>query len=700
MPQSSALNETKNGVVVRSIRNGLVTAIPVVMIGSFALVLKFLPVPAYQNFLATFGSGILPALFTSVNNATFGMLSVYMTVFISMSRAQLRSGTDEYPCGFAVVSLAAFAILSGFSQGNVSIDVLGVKGMFTAVVASTVSPQLMGFWTRRSRSSSRIYSEGADTGFNIAVSVVVPALLTVGTVALFNYALVATFQVSGFHELFVNAAGRVFSNIGDSLHIGLAFVFLSSLMWFFGIHGSNVLEGVSQRILEPGLAINVALAGSGQAPTEIISKTFIDVFVLMGGCGSAMCLLLSLFLFSRNSGSRTLSRIAAIPMLFNINELMIFGLPVVFNRYLFLPFMLTPLLMTLTSYAAIAWGLVPVPCHQVQWTTPILLGGYVATGSVAGSLLQLFNLVLGVFAYMPFIRLHDGEKLRNAGENLQGLVALLKRSEEKRVPVNLMELDGHSGLCVKMLASDLKKAVENGELTLHYQPQFDNGGRCIGSEALLRWNHPTFGMIYPPLVIRLAEDIGILYELEKYILATAAGNAARLRQIVGKRIKTCVNITAAAFYEPSFEAFLQGLLDSGAVEPGDLWLELTEQKALLFDHQTEEKSRRVRAMGFPLVIDDFSMGHTSIRYLQSNEFDMVKLDGSFVRGMNDNPRSCEIVTSIVSLSRALNFTVMGEHVETKEQQELLEKLGCTHYQGYLYSPAIPFDDFLQKIALD
>ena len=97
MPQSSAPNETKKDVVVRSIRNGLVTAIPVVMIGSFALVLKFLPVPAYQDFLATFGSGILPALFTSVNNATFGMLSVYMTVFISMSRAQLRSGTDEYP---------------------------------------------------------------------------------------------------------------------------------------------------------------------------------------------------------------------------------------------------------------------------------------------------------------------------------------------------------------------------------------------------------------------------------------------------------------------------------------------------------------------------------------------------------------------------------------------------------------------------
>jgi EAL domain-containing protein (putative c-di-GMP-specific phosphodiesterase class I) len=101
-------------------------------------------------------------------------------------------------------------------------------------------------------------------------------------------------------------------------------------------------------------------------------------------------------------------------------------------------------------------------------------------------------------------------------------------------------------------------------------------------------------------------------------------------------------------------------------------------------------------MGYPLVIDDFAMGYTSIKYLQGNEFDMVKLDGSLVREM-DNPRNNEIITSIVSLAKALGFTVLGEYVETREQQIQLEKLGCTRYQGYLYSPAVPFEDFLKKM---
>jgi EAL domain-containing protein (putative c-di-GMP-specific phosphodiesterase class I) len=104
-------------------------------------------------------------------------------------------------------------------------------------------------------------------------------------------------------------------------------------------------------------------------------------------------------------------------------------------------------------------------------------------------------------------------------------------------------------------------------------------------------------------------------------------------------------------------------------------------------------------MGFPLVIEDFSMGHTSLKYLQRNEFDMVKLDGSLVREINGNSRCNDIVGSIVSLSGTLNFIVMGECVETKEEQLSLEQLGCVHYQGYLYSPAVPFEEFLELLRV-
>lgn len=388
----------------------------------------------------------------------------------------------------------------------------------------------------------------------------------------------------------------------------------------------------------------------------------------MGGCGSAMCLLFSLLLFSRNRSNSNLSKVAAIPMLFNINELIIFGLPVVFNRHLFVPFIAMP-----------------------------LLGGYLATGSIAGSILQLFNLTLGIFVYKPFILMYEREKLENATAHMYSLIDVLKKSEETNVPASLLKIQGLAGLFAKMLASDLKYALERKELTLHYQPQYKNDGNCIGSEALLRWEHRIFGMIYPPLIIQLAEERDILSGLERFILEKAVHDTSILRHSLGLKLKTCVNITASTFYKNSFEQFLQQILDSGMIEKGDIWLELTEQKTILSGKAAAQKSKRIRAMGFPLVIGDFSMGHTSIKYLQNNEFDMVKPDGSLVRQMGENPRCMEIITSIVSLSRALNFTVLEEYVETEEQRAMLENPGCIHYQGYLYSPAVTFGEFLKKM---
>lgn len=699
VPWFSALSAVENPVVVRSIRNGLVMAIPIVLIGSFALVLQSLPLPAYQAFLEHFASGMLRDILSLVFGATSGILSVYMAVFIGMSHARLQRGVEMHSFGFPAVALACFAILAGSPQRGIAVDVLGVKGMFTAIFAASVSSSLMTYWSKRKWALFRLYSGGADVEFNSAVAVVIPAVFTVAMFGGFSYVFTEVFHFANFNDFFVNMTSRVFSVTARPFLIGLLFVLLSGLMWFFGIHGSNVLEGVAQRFLEPGAAINAALATNGQPPSEIVSKTFIDVFVLMGGCGSTLCLLAALLLFGRDRGNRTLSRIAVVPMLFNINELMVFGFPIVYNVYLFLPFILTPLLVFLISYGAMALGVVPLPIREVGWTTPILIGGYLATDSPMGSVLQLVNLALGILVYKPFIRFCETGKTKNADADMKNLVGVLKKSEETRVPVDLIHIEGHLGLFAKLLATDLKHAMKHGALMLHYQPQYDNRGECVGSEALLRWNHETFGMVYPPLIIHLAEETGTLYELERYVLGMAARNAGVLRGVCGRQLKTCVNITATTFCEETFEQFLRELFEKEEIKPGDLWLELTEQKAFVFDHATEQKSRRIRAMGFPLVIDDFSMGHTSLKYLQRNEFDMVKLDGSLVREINGNSRCNDIVGSIVSLSGALNFIVMGECVETKEEQLSLEQLGCVHYQGYLYSPAVPFEEFLELLRV-
>ncbi|QTX31797.1 PTS transporter subunit EIIC [Aminithiophilus ramosus] len=498
MPDLFYGKKLPDGTLVRSIRKGLVMAIPIVMIGSFSLVFRFFPFPPYQSFLSRFASGALIDLASLLVDATFGMLSVYMALFTALSRARMEPDREEKALAFPLVSLASFAILSGFPDVTVAFETMGIDGMFTAIVAALLSTSLFDFWSGRRLRGLRLYSDGADADFSDAVSVVLPSLLAVATVALLDLVLVRVLHVTSLQALFVDGATRLFSRIGSGLPRALSFVLASSSLWFFGVHGSNVLEGVSRRLLEPAMAANLALTAQGQPPAEIVSKTFIDVFVLMGGCGSSLCLLLALILFSRDRGDRALSKIAFVPMLFNVNELMLFGLPVVYNLHLLVPFIVVPLLTTLLSYGAMALGFVPLPSRAVPWTTPVFLGGYLATGSLRGSLLQGFNLVLGLFVYRPFIVLYEEQKLRHASADLNRLVGLLERSEETLVPVRLMASGGALGLVAKRLASDLNRALERHELALHYQPQYDDRGRCVGSEALLRWNHGFFGKIYPP----------------------------------------------------------------------------------------------------------------------------------------------------------------------------------------------------------
>lgn len=685
---------------MQAVRNGFIMAIPVLLLGSFALILKSLPITAYQTLIQTLGGGFLKSIFEMVYNATFGLLSVFVTCTVSVARVRADGGKDDDTHSAAVIALACFAICSGFLQTGFATDAFGVKGMFTAIFSALVSSNLYLYLKKHMTKRLAFYTDGADANFNNAMGNLGAAMLILSAFAVFNLALGRLFHVGGFHQLTISGATFLFHNMGRSLWSGLLFVFSSSLLWFFGIHGSDVLEEVSQSIFAAGMEVNAAAIAAGSAPTEIFTKTFFDVFVLMGGCGASLCILLSILLFSRQKGTRGLAEISVLPMLFNINEPMVFGLPIVFNPILFLPFLLTPMVLTLTSWAAMSLGLVPVARTAVEWTTPILMGGYLATDSVAGALLQVFNLVVGVCIYRPFVLLHDREKVTSAHRHLKTLLSVLQDAEAKNIQVELMSLKGGAGNVAKMLAADLKYAVAERELCLYYQPQYDFLGRLIGAEALLRWKHPVFGMVYPPLLIELAKEMDLLETLERSVFSMAAEDLAEMRPLCRSNFALSVNVDATTLGSEGFLKFLQRLVEEGKVLPQELWIEITERTALFFHAGANEALDKLKQMGYCLAIDDFSMGFTSMKYLQENQFSMVKLDGSLVRGVSDNPRCRDIISSIVSLSYSLGFSVLAEYVETEEQRKQLEEIGCLQYQGYLFHPALPKEAFLSLLKTE
>lgn len=690
-------NRIDNSRILQSIRSGLVMMIPILLIGSFSLVLRSLPIAPYQRFITSFLSGAVYSLFTFVHNATFGFLAVYMTIAIAICFMQQEQPSYTFSYGPVFTSLVCFCIFSGLLSDSFTVEALGVNGMFTAIVCSLGASSLYSYLGKRLPRFTRLYTDGYDGEFSSAISTIFPTLLVILAFALVNLLFVLCFKVNGFQTQMVNFIIYVFSRMGRSLVSALCFILLSSILWFFGVHGNDLLDPVSQNIFGPVLDLNPQLLMESRQATEIFSKPFFDVFVFMGGCGTTLCLLLSLALFSRYRSNHNLAKMAALPMVFNINEIMVFGLPIVFNPLLLLPFVITPLVTALISFAAMYAGLVPVPIANVAWTTPIFLGGYLATGSLAGSALQLFNLVVGTLIYRPFILGLDMEKLHNAKLRMENLTQLYQKSEEECHPLELLALHGSLGNISKTLAEEITFHTQKHLPTLFYQPQYDCNGNCIGAEALLRWQNPLYGTLYPPLVIKLADEIGRLNDLEKMIFISVIKDMDQLIHLMGENAKISVNVSGTTVQTTEFEEFLVGLQREYPSKCAHICIEITEQTALQINETQINRLSRIHALGYSLAIDDFSMGSTSIKYLQFNVFDLIKLDGSLSKDVLANSRSRDIVASITALSKNFGIQVLAEYVETEKQRDLLESIGCHLYQGYLYSPAVPLGNLEQSL---
>ena len=191
--------------------------------------------------------------------------------------------------------------------------------LFVSLLSSVLFVQLSALVTRKTAS----YGDGADTLFNQTLGHIFPGMIVIVLFALLNVVTTRCFGQQNFQLFFSSGVETLFSNLGRGLGSGLLFIFSLHLMWFFGIHGANVLDGVGNNVFDAGVEINSAMLQTGQAPTEIVSKSFFDTFVLFGGCGSLLCLVAAILLCERRSNVRDLSKMAAVPVLFNINELLV-----------------------------------------------------------------------------------------------------------------------------------------------------------------------------------------------------------------------------------------------------------------------------------------------------------------------------------------------------------------------------------------
>jgi diguanylate cyclase (GGDEF)-like protein/PAS domain S-box-containing protein len=238
------------------------------------------------------------------------------------------------------------------------------------------------------------------------------------------------------------------------------------------------------------------------------------------------------------------------------------------------------------------------------------------------------------------------------------------------------------------LISDLRLAVERREFRMVYQPICALAdGTTTGCEALIRWDHPTLGLLSPNEFIPLAEQTGLIQSIGKFVLQSASEQYATWRRYRGGTLNygMQVNVSASELSDPDFERTLVQIIEHHGLEPSNFTLEITESVVLDAGTRANQTIERVRERGFNICIDDFGTGYSSLRYLQQFEVDSIKIDRSFVCGGDGRLASEPIVRTLIALAEAYNVRIVAEGVETVEQREMLRSAGCQFAQGYLFA---------------
>jgi EAL domain-containing protein (putative c-di-GMP-specific phosphodiesterase class I) len=236
------------------------------------------------------------------------------------------------------------------------------------------------------------------------------------------------------------------------------------------------------------------------------------------------------------------------------------------------------------------------------------------------------------------------------------------------------------------LDMDLRKALTNAEFELYYQPLVNLKNKEITAfEALLRWNHPARGLVSPAEFIPIAEETGVIIPLGEWVLRRACAETANWPA----EIKVAVNLSPVQLKSRNLVEVVVNALATSGMSANRLQLEITETVLMQNTFNTLATLQKLRALGVQIALDDFGTGYSSLSYLRSFPFDKIKIDRSFIQDLSNGAEPLAIVNAVAGLAKSLNMISTAEGVETKQQLETLQSVGCVEMQGYLFSRARP-----------
>lgn len=397
---------------LKALREGIMMAMPLVLIGSFFVLIKDFPIEKWTNWLK--GTLGLYDLFDTMANNSFGLMAL-ITAFGIAYRLAESYDTDGPSAG--VLSLGTFLLMTpsmANADGALGIpySALGGRGIFSAILVAMISAEIYRWFIQKDITIKM--PKGVPDVVSKSFSALIP-----GTVILFVFAFILKLLefagLGSLNDILALIIGKPLGLIASTLPGTFVAVLLNSIFWFCGVNGGQVVGSVMNPLWIQYADENRIALAAGEVLPNIVTAPFMDLFVYIGGGGATIGLALCLMFFSRSKEFKTLGKVSGIPALFNINTAILFTFPTVLNPIMLIPFVLTPVINAILTYLSMLTELVPFTTGvTLPWTTPPIIGGFLATGSWKGAALQIVLVAVSFAIYYPFFKVADQKNLKKA----------------------------------------------------------------------------------------------------------------------------------------------------------------------------------------------------------------------------------------------------------------------------------------------
>jgi PTS system cellobiose-specific IIC component len=419
VPVAGKLNNSR---YLQVLRDAFMLAFPLTIFGSIAVVIANLPF--LDKIMSESSLNMLKDMLGVAPNATMGV----MTVFVVFGIGYYLSKSYEVEGIFGgAIALASFLLLTPFVvqiegkeavQGVIPLDRLGAKGMFLGMITAFIAGEIYRKVVQKNITIKM--PAGVPPAVAKSFAALIPAVVTLTFFLVVNIIVTQMFQTN-MHDVIYNAVQAPLVGLGSGIIPTLIAIFVAQILWFFGLHGQIIINSVMDPIWNTLSLENLnAYTQTGEVP-HIVSKQFIEIYTVgMGGTGMTLAVIFAILLFMKSKQMKQVAKLGLGPGIFNVNEPIIFGLPIVMNPLVIVPWILAPMIVTLVTYLAMSSGLVPPPNGvAVPWTVPIFINGIMATNSLAGGLLQLVNFLIVLVIWFPFLKFIDRMNLQKEREEEQ-----------------------------------------------------------------------------------------------------------------------------------------------------------------------------------------------------------------------------------------------------------------------------------------